>query len=475
MRKTFKTPSREEILSGPIFRTMARIGLPAVLSSIIFSAYNLIDAAMLGRLPETGAAALAGIQISWPYIWLVIALVTGFGSAAVTALVAQHLGAGQPREANYAMNQLFTVSVISGFVLGVVGYFLTPTIVGFLIADAAVASQATIYLKVIFLGLPTMMLPGLFFHTLSATGDTVTPLLINGSGTILNIVFDAVLIQGLGPFPQMGILGAAIATVCAQGLATVAFLILFRRGIGELHLDRQALRIRWSWFWRALRIGVPAGLGSSAMAGGFVLMTKVIGHLDNAMFALAGYGVADRLFGLLFIATQGIGIGLTTMVGQALGANLKERARELMKKGIRALFIILIVETIAIYFLRQPLVSFFIPHEPDAMRESIRFIELFAVGMPLLGVFFAAEAVYRGSGWNLPMTVLGVMRVVIRIGLSWLLAFPMGMQSDGIWIGMSLSNVIIGSISIPFLLSKRWQRPRIETPATEEPLPETSS
>jgi len=73
------------------------------------------------------------------------------------------------------------------------------------------------------------------------------------------------------------------------------------------------------------------------------------------------------------------------------------------------------------------------------------------------------------------MTVLGVLRLAIRIGLSWLLAFPFGMQSDGIWIGMSLSNVIIGSVSIPFLLSKRWQRPRIETTSAEEPVPETSS
>ncbi|MFC2077903.1 MATE family efflux transporter [Candidatus Bipolaricaulota bacterium] len=467
-RKLFKTPERDEILHGPALRTMAKIGLPAVLSMVVFAMYNLADAMWLGRLPGTGAAALAAIQVSWPFIWLVISFVTGFGGAAVTALVAQHLGAGQPREANYAMNQLFTVSVISGFVLGIVGYALTPEIVSILVIDADVAAEASTYLGVIFLGLPTMMLPGLFFHTLSATGDTVTPLLINGSGTLLNIFLDGALINGWGPFPKMGILGAAVATVSAQGVATILFLVLFRKGIGQLRLDREALRLRWKWMWKALRIGFPAGAGSSLMAVGFMALMGIIGRLDNAKFALAGYGAADRLFGLLFIATNGLGMGLTTMIGQALGADLKDRARELMRKGVRALFVVLIVETLFVYLLRTPLVTFFLPHEPDAIREGTRFIELFAAGMPLLGVFFAAEAVYRGSGWNIPMTVIGVLRLVIRLAIGWFLAFPWGLQSDGIWIGMSASNVICGLISIPLLTSRRWMRPRIHAEKSED-------
>jgi len=471
IRKLFPTPDRDEILNGPALSTMAKIGLPAVLSSVVFTMYNLADAMWLGRLPETGAAALAGIQISWPFIWAILSFVTGFGGAAVTALVAQHLGAGQPREANYAMNQLFTVSVISGFVLGAAGYLLTPWIVSLLIPDVSVAAEASKYLKVIFLGMPTMMLPGLFFQTLSATGDTVTPLLINGGGTVLNVFLDAGLILGWGPFPQMGILGAAIATVTAQGVATIVFILLFRRGIGGLHLDRQAFRPRWSWMWKALRIGAPSGFGSSLMALGFMVLMLLIGRLDNAKFALAGYGAADRLFGLLFIATNGLGIGLTTMIGQALGAGLKDRARELMRKGVSALFAILVLETVVIYFARTPLVSFFLPYEPEAIREGTRFIQLFAAGMPLLGVFFAAEAVYRGSGWNVPMTIVGVLRLAIRLAIAWLLAFVVGLQSDGVWLGMSASNVICGLISVPMLLSRRWMRARIHVDVSPDEAP----
>jgi len=462
IRKLFPTPERDEILHGPALRTMVKIGAPAVLSSVIFTMYNLVDAAILGRTKGAGAAALAAIQVSWPFIWLVLSFVMAFANAAVTALVAQHLGANQPREANHAMNQLFTVAAVSGFALGAAGFVATPWIVRILISDPAVAAEAASYLRVIFLGLPTMMLPGLFFATLSATGDTVTPLLINGGGTLLNIGLDFLLIRGGGPFPAMGIQGAALATVIAQGLATAAFIVLFRHGFGALKLDRDALRLQMRWIWKALRIGLPAALGSSAIAFGFLLLMMIIGWLDDGVSALAGYGAADRIFGILFIATNGMGIGLTTMIGQALGADMKDRARELMRKGIQALFVVLIFETIFLYLLREPLVTFFIPHSPGAIEQGMRFIELFALGMPLLGVFFAAEAVYRGSGWNVPMTVLGVLRLIIRLSFGYVLAFVFNLQSDGIWIGMCASNIVIGLISIPFLLSKRWMRARID-------------
>ena len=152
---------------------------------------------------------------------------------------------------------------------------------------------------------------------------------------------------------------------------------------------------------------------------------------------------------------------------------MTDRARELMRKGVVALFLILVVETVFIYLLRTPLVTFFLPYEPTAVREGTRFIKLFAVGMPLLGIFFAAEAVYRGSGWNVPTMILGVLRLAIRLAVGWLLAFPWGMQSDGIWIGMSVSNVICGMISIPLLTSRRWLRSRIHNESPPDAAVET--
>ncbi len=469
-RRLFKPPSRDEILSGPALKTMTRIGGPAVLSSLVFTLYNLADAAWIGRLPgDEGLAVMAGIQSSWPFVWFLISLIAGFGGAAVTALVAQNIGANRPREANYALNQLFTVSIFAGFAIGVTGYFISPVIVSLLVDDAAVAAQAAIYLKVIFLGLPTMMLPGLLSFAFSATGDTVTPLLVNLIGTGLNVLLDPLLILGWGPFAQMGILGAAYATLAAQGVSTVIFVALFLRGQGPLRLDSEALRLNARWLSKALRIGLPAAIGQSSVAFGFMIVIGVIGRLDNPAAALAGYGVADRVFGMLFIATDGLGVGLTTMVGQALGALKMDRARELVKKGLLALFSIVLVEAAFLYIIRRPLISAFLPGQADAIREGARFIELFAAGMPFLSAFFAAQAIYRGSGHNIPTMILGILRLwILRIPLSYTFAFVAGMQSDGVWLGMSLSNVIAGLAAVGFIVSRSWQRSVIEP--VEEPV-----
>ncbi len=462
-------PGREEILGGPALRTMIRIGTPAVLSSVLFTLYNLTDAFFIGLLPGgTPQAVMAGIQISWPFVWFLVSFIGGFGGAVVTALVAQNVGANRPEEANLALNQMFTVGVAASVVLGAAGYAFMPHVLSVFVHEPAVTHQASLYMRVIFLGLPTMMIPQLFSGALQATGDTLTPLLFTLIGVLLNIPLDAALVLGLWGFPQLGITGAAIATVIAQGVSSAIFLALFLRGHGCLRLERKLLKVRGEWLGKTFLIGLPAAIGNSSVALGFVVMMSTIGNLQNAVSALSGYGIADRLFGLLFIATDGLGIGITTMIGQALGAGLRDRTREVARKGMQALFLIVVAEAAFVYFARMPLLRIFIHGDSagamDSLREGGRFIELFAASMPFLSAFFAAQAVYRGSGHNVPSMVLGVLRLwVFRIPLSLYFAFVLGMGSDGVWIGMSASNVLSGLVAIGYLAWGRgWQQARID-------------
>lgn len=466
----FRTPSRDEILTGPALKTMARIGGPAILGSLIFTLYNLTDAFWIGRLPpETSAAAVAGIQVSWPIVWFLISFISGFGGAAVSALVAQYIGAGRPREANHALNQLFILSAVSGVVLGVGGYFASPFLLDLLVGDGAVSSAASQYIKIIFIGLPTMVLPGLFYAAFAATGDTVTPLLVNGAGTLINMALDPFLILGWGGLPQLGILGAAYATIASQGLAMLAFLILLGRGVGHLRLEPSAMVPQWQWMAKGLRIGVPAAIGQSSESLGFVIMIAIIGRLPQAEVALAGYGIGDRILGLLFIITDGLCIGLTAMVGQALGAQAMNRAEEFVRKGVMAVVAILAVEAGFLWLVRHPIMGLFIPGRPDVIEMGARFIGTFALSMPFLGTFFAALSIYRGSGHNVPTMILGVVRLwVLRIPMSYLFGFTLGLGADGVWWGMSLSNVIAGLVALSFLLSPGWKRSVVDGP--QEPL-----
>jgi putative MATE family efflux protein len=472
----FKTPTREEILSGPALRTMAQIGAPAALSALIFTLYNLADAFWVGRLPAAEAgAALAGIQVSWPLVWLLISFVLGFGGATASALIAQYTGANRPREANLALNQLVSLSAVAGVSLGLLGFLLTPWVLSVLVGVPSVAHAAALYLQVVFLGLPTMLLPGLFSFAFVATGDSVTPLLVNGAGALLNMLLDAPFVLGWGPIPRMGILGAAYATVAAQGVATAIFFLLLARRRGRLHLRVADLWPRWSWMARGLRIGLPAGIGQSGAAFGFVVMTGVIGRVPDAATALAGYGVGDRLIGILLIASEGLYTGLTAMVGQALGAGRIDRARELLRKGLAALVGILSAEALFLWAVRYPLIELFVPGSPDVAEAGARFVQAFAATLPFFGTFFAAIAVYRAAGRNVQTMVLEIVRLWgLRIPIAYLFAFPAGLGADGVWWGMSASNGIAGLLALAFLARPGWQRAVIEPTEKEETLPEAS-
>ena len=460
----FRAPTREEILGGPILRTMVRIGGPAVLSSLIFTLYNLADAFWIGRLPaEEAGAAVAGIQVSWPIVWFLISFVAGFGGAAVSAFVSQYIGAGRVAEANRAFNQLLTIALVAGVTLGILGFAVSPWLLSLLVRKGGVAEAANLYISIIFLGLPFMLVPGLFYFGMAATGDTITPLLVNGGGTLLNILLDPFFVLGWGGLPRMGIAGAAYATLISQAAASVASIGLLVAGRTRLRLVPAEMRPDPRFVLRALGVGTPAAVGQSSVAFGFVVLMGVIGRLPNAEAALAGYGIGDRVLGLLFILTEGISVGLTTMVGQALGAGKFSRARELVWKGLFLLFGLLAMEALVLWMLRKPLVALFIPGRADVIAVGAEFIAIFAAGMPFLGAFFCAQAIFRGAGHNVPTMVLGILRLwVLRIPLSYVLAYPLGLGDTGVWWGMSLSNVISGAAALWLLWRGSWQRRVVE-------------
>jgi len=464
--------SSEDILHGPIVRTMFRLGWPAMITGILQTLYNLADAFWIGHLPpaESGAA-VAAIQISWPIVWLLISFVAGFGGAAGSALISQYTGAKRSEEANLACSQIFSITFLSGIVIGIGGFFFSPYLLPLLVRASEVTDVATLYIRVIFLGLPFMFAPFLFYFSLAAYGDTITPMIVNGGAVLLNIVLDPLLIFGLGPLPQLGIFGAALATVISEGLASIAALVILFRGKRGLKLELRYFRPQLAWMRKIMGIGLPAAVGQSGTALGFVVLMAIIGRVENATVALAAYGIGDRVFSLLFIATEGLGVGLTTILGQSLGADLVRRAWEVAKKGAAVMFSILVVEAALIWLARQPLMVFFIPGREDIIAEGVNFISIFVLAMPFFGLFSAVGAIFRGSGHNVPTMIMELSRLWgLRVPLSYVFAFTLGMGSTGVWVGMTISNFAAALIAIGLFFTGIWKEKVIEegVPAIEE-------
>ena len=455
--------TRKEILTGSPLKTMFLLSLPVMISQFLHTLYHLADTFWLGHLPpaESGRA-VAGLQISWPVIWFLIALSFGFGIAGV-ALISQYTGAGENENANLVANQMLFLSIIFGLVVSISGVLFTPQLVPLITKSATVAKSAIIYMRLIFLGMPFIFIAFTFQSILSAKGDTVTPMYINFFTVTLNLILDPFLIFGWWRFPYLGIKGAALATIICQGISAFIALYFLSRGIKGIKISINRLIPAWKWLNQIFKIGLPAAIGHSTTALGFVLVMVIIGRVNNAEAVIAGFGVGDKMINIIFIIVDGLGTGIITLIGQNLGANLIFRVKDIARKSLWTITLITLLEATLVFLLRIPLFNLFIPNRPDIISEGIHFLTIFSIGIPFFGLIAAVMALFRGSGHNLQPMIIDIVRLWgLRIPLAYFLGNQFG--ATGIWWGMAFSNIITAIIALFFYFQGEWQKQIIQKP-----------
>jgi len=450
--------SQKQILEGPIVKTLFVLGWPIMVSSLLETMYTLVDAFWLGKLGQTESKnAVAALQVSWPIIFLLISIAIGFGLAGV-ALVSQYTGAQNKTEADKSAGQVISISLIFGLVVGVLGFWVSPFIVNLMHIEHAISDLAALYMRIIFIGLPFMFTMFGFASILRAFGDTLTPMKIEGSTVLLNMVFDPIFIFGLFGIPKLGVLGAALTTISCQAIAAFIALYLLFSGKSGLRIELSYLKPVREKILKIFRIGLPASMGQSGTAFGFVIIIYVIARLPNQGVALAAYGIGDRIINLMFIAINGLGVGVSTVLGQSLGADKISRAEEAAHKGMAIMFFILVGGCLILFLLRKQVMGFFIDDE-EVITEGANFLKIFLFGVPFFGIFSAVTASFAGSGHNVPTMVLELSRLwLLRVPLAYLFGIALGWNSAGIWFGMGLSNVVGALIALALFRTGIWKK-----------------
>ncbi len=429
-----------------------------MVSSLLHIMYNLTDTFWLGKLGNGEATnAVAALQISWPIVFLLISVAFGFGSAGV-ALVSQYTGAGKPGEADKSAGQVLGLSLLFGSIVGVSGFILSPAIVDFLRLEENIANLAVTYLRVIFLGMPFSFVSMSFGFILRAYGDMVTPMKVEGATVFLNVILDPILIFGLLGFSKMGVLGAALATVFSQFVSSVICMYVLFSGKAGVRLKLPYLRpVAWRVV-QLLKIGLPASIGNSGTAFGFFILMFIIARLPNQGVVLAAYGVGDRITNLMFIAINGLGAGVSTVLGQCLGADNTKRAEEVARKGMLLMFSILVISSLFLYPVRRQAIAFFISSD-EVVSEGANFIKVFLFGIPFFGVFSAVSACFLGSGHNVPSMVAELARLWgMRIPLVYFFGLVLNWNATGVWFGMGLSNVLSALLALALFETGIWKK-----------------
>ncbi len=454
----------DEILGGKILKVIFALGWPVIVTSLLQIGYNMADTFWLGRWGSTNNAmnAVAAMQVAWPLIFVMISVSVGFSIAGLS-LISQYTGAGRVDKASESAGQLISVGVLMALSLSILGIFLSPYLLEIMHLAPEVAGYAYEYMVIIFLGLPFMFISSIFMFVLRSYGDPITPMIVSGIGVGLNIFLDPLLINGYLGFPELGVVGAALATVLTRGMASGIALYLLFKGVGSLRIKAQYLRVKMNFVKKIFKIGLPASLGQLSSALGFFILMWLIASLPNSTVALAAYGVGDRIIDVAFIVINGIGMGMATVIGHSLGARKFFRVKEAFNEALKITFLILVIETAIIVAFRNELVAFFIPNNMEVIDEGARFLLIFGIGIPFFGIIATVEGLYEGAGYTVPIMVIDLVRLWgFRVLFSFILGIFLGLGSTGVWIGMAVSNIASAILALGFYLTNSWKRRVIE-------------
>ncbi|MDS0260371.1 MATE family efflux transporter [Haloarcula sp. S1CR25-12] len=482
----FKGKDELELTSGPIGKPLLFLSFPIVITNLLQVAYNLADTFWLGQYSTT---ALAAISFAFPMIFLLISLGMGL-SVAGSVLVAQHTGAEEPDRAEYAASQTLTFAVIASVLLGTAGFFFVEDFLSVLGASDQVLPGATGYLQVVSLGLTTMFGFFVFISLMRGAGDTVTPMLVMLGTVVLNIVIDPFLIFGWWLFPELGVVGAAVATVFSRGLAFAVGIAIMLRGDHGIQINPQDMVPDFTYLKKLLAIGVPASIEGTGRALSVNAMLFIVGTFSVTV--VAAFGVGIRVFSLVFMPAIAMDRGVETMTGQNLGAERPERAAEANHFAAKVSFLLLSALGVVTIFAAPTVVSVF-SNDPEVVRIGAEFLQWVAPTFGFIGIVRAYSGGFRGAGKTLTsaalaVTMLGVVRLPVAWVASravpapaWLASVPLpswlggplatpswvvgpvtdvlafSLAEQGIWLSFGVSNVIAAVIAVAWFTRGSWR------------------
>lgn len=430
-----------------------------MLQNLLGGLQGIIDHAMVGHF--VGYTANAAIGVSWQVFLVVIVFISSlYGGMGV--LVARFAGAGDADKVNRTVYQaVLTTLVLAVGIMAPIGYLLSPSLLAFVNATPEVQAVALPYLRTLFtfgIGLLLFFLLGGAFR---AAGDAQTPLRLGVLLSVLNCLFNIVLIPGLGPIPAYGAHGAAMGTVAAAGIVSVLGLLRMWLPGSVVHLPRTLLgRPDWDIIRALFRFGLPTGLQGVAMNVGGVMLLRFIGALPQSAQAQAAYAVGyTELFSLITFTSVGLMGATSVIVGQNLGAGHVDRARHGVAVSARLGLIVAVV--VGALFLAVPDLLLAVFGMDDAVTRAIA-RDLLA-HLAVSGLFVTVALTYTGAlqgtgDTRSPFYISLVSQIVIPLGLCVLFQRTGVFAPADIWRAIVAGHVARCLLSWYRFRQGRWER-----------------
>ncbi|MFO8059918.1 MAG: MATE family efflux transporter [Bacillota bacterium] len=356
--------------------------------------------------------------------------------------MAQNVGAGREDDANFVAAQILVFVGFTAIILAFLGFHLAEVILIVLGPDPEIFPDASAYLKTWFLGTPFVFSFFIFQALVRGSGDTINPMKLMVASTLLNIILDPFFIFGWSVFPEMGVQGAAVATVISRGLAALIGVgVLFRGNLG-LRVRVRDLRPDPATIRKVVTIGAPAAAEQSMRAAGMMVMTATVAVFGTA--ALAAYGIGNRISSVVFMPSMGFAQATTAMVGQNLGARREDRAEKTAWLSAGLMFAVMTGMRLVTFLGADVAAGVFLTdRDVVALNHSVNYIRTLCFSFGFMGVMAVLNGAFRGAGKTSTAMVFSVIALLLlRVPLAYTLSHHTILGPRGLWWGAFLANVI---------------------------------
>ena len=420
------------------------LALPIVAEEILSTLLQYVDTAMVGQL---GASATAAVSLTSTVNWLIYSLFASFGIA-VVALISTALGAKDYEKIKKASSMAFTISIAMGFVIGVVAITLSPFIPKWMNAGEEIQRLASIYFAIISVAIPFRAFIIIGSSSLRAVKDSRTPMIINLTANLLNIVLNYLLIYTF----SLGVKGAAIATLISYGVGAIIMAVVWKRK-KEVRYCKKYLKPDKDLLKEAGNITLPAAMTNTTSCLGHIVFASLVSSMGTVIFA--AHSIALSAETIFYVPGYGLRGATSTLIGISVGEKDREKFRTTQHQAVLLTLIMMTVTGCLLFFFAQPVMSFFTPDE-NVIREGTRILKLIAFTEPLFGLMIVSEGVYYGLGeTKYPFIIETIGAWGIRILFTTLALKYLHTDLLGVWLCMALDNTFRSlGLTLPIMFKK---------------------
>jgi len=447
--------SHQDYTTGSLNRAILLLAVPMVLEMVLESLFAVTDIFWVGRL---GANATATVGLTESMLTLVFSVAMGL-SLSTTAMVSRRIGEKDSEGAAVAAVQAIALGLFVSLAVGIPCFFYAPDLLRLMGASPEIIATGSSYTRICLGGCYAVVLLFLNNAIFRGAGDAAIAMRLLWVSNIINLILDPCLIFGWGPFPRLGVTGAAVATLTGRSIGVLYQFYRLMRGSERLRILARQIRINGSVLIRLVRVSLTGILQFVVAHSSWIGLVRIVSIFGAA--ALAGYTIAIRIVIFVILPSWGLSNAAATLVGQNLGAHHPERAEKAVwRTGLYNAVFLGSIGLIFIFF-STPIVRLF-THDPAVVALGSTALRIISYGNLGYAYFMVMMQAFNGAGDTITPTIVNIFGFwLFEIPLAYWLSIHLDMRSNGVFYSVAISECAMAIASAILFKQGRWKKQKI--------------